>query len=88
MARHPLGVAPRVDEQDLALEERVAQLGVELGDDVERGAPVARADAAGVGEHPVLHQRQLAPRKLVGDLSVAHVFNLIVTIVSGTHLCT
>ena len=57
-----------MDEQHLALEERVAQLGIELGHDVERRAAVARADPAGVGEHPELDERQLAPRQLVREL--------------------
>ena len=47
---------------------------------MEGGAAVARADPAGIGEHPVLHQRQLAPRQLVGQLRVGRtgVFGLIV----------
>ena len=66
----------RARTSDLAFEERVAQLGVELGHDVERGAAVARANPAGVGEHSVLHEWQLAPRQLVGELYI--LFNLIV----------
>ena len=78
VAGHPLGIAARVDEQYLPLEEGVAQLGVKLWHDVQGGAAVARADPAGVGEHPVLHQRQLAPRQLVGELWISPLFILIV----------